>query len=89
MYDFAAGISFMEDHPRIPVLKSAWLRGYQSERGLSDDDEAEIETFIMMRRLALLAWIGSHMEVDTAQQLAPTFASTTAELGEAFLSKMS
>jgi Ser/Thr protein kinase RdoA (MazF antagonist) len=89
MYDFAAGISFMEDHPQIPALKAAWVRGYRSERELSDDDEAEIETFVMLRRLALLAWIGSHLEVDTAQQLAPTFAPITAELADAFLSKMS
>ena len=89
MYDFAAGISFMEDHPQIPALKAAWVRGYRSERELSDDDEAEIETFVMLRRLALLAWIGSHPEVDTAQQLAPTFAPITAELADAFLSKMS
>ena len=40
----------------------------------------------MLRRLALLAWIGSHIEVDTAKELAPTFAPVTAELAEVYLS---
>jgi Ser/Thr protein kinase RdoA (MazF antagonist) len=86
MYDFAAGISFMEDHPQVPALKQAWVRGYRSARPLSEADEAEIDTFVMLRRLALLAWIGSHIEVDTARELAPDFARVSAELADAFLS---
>jgi len=86
MYDFAAGISFMEDHPQIPALKHAWVQGYRKKRELSEADENEIDTFVMLRRLALLAWIGSHIEVDTAKELAPAFAPVTAELAEVFLS---
>ena len=88
MYDFAAGISFMEDHPQVPVLKDAWVGGYRKVRQMTDEDVAEIDTFIMMRRLALLAWIGSHIEVDTAKELAPAFAPVTADLAEEFLSKV-
>jgi len=89
MYDFAAGISFMEDHPQVPALKQAWVTGYRKTRELSAEDEAEIDTFIMLRRLALLAWIGSHIEVDTAQELASNFASITAKLAEEFLNEKS
>ena len=85
MYDFAAAISFIEDDPRIPDFKAAWLRGYRSVRSLSEADEAEIETFIMLRRMALLAWIGSHIEAPEPQELAPGFADTTARLGQAWL----
>lgn len=89
LYDFAAGISFMEDHPQIPALKAAWVKGYRTVRDLSDEDEHEIDTFVMLRRLALLAWIGSHIEVDTAAELAPTFAPVTAELATAYLAEFS
>ena len=85
MYDFAAGISFMEDHPQGPALKEAWVVGYRKMRALSAADESEIDTFVMLRRLALLAWIGSHAEVDTAKELAPAFAPVTAELAEDYL----
>ena len=85
MYDFAAAISFMEDDPRVPALKAAWLHGYQMHRALEVSDLAEIETMIMLRRMALLAWIGSHMHAPEPQALAPTFAKVTAELGQIYL----
>jgi Ser/Thr protein kinase RdoA (MazF antagonist) len=85
MYDFAAAISFIEDDPRIPDLKAAWLRGYRTVRDLPPDDEAEIDTFIMLRRMALLAWIGSHIEAPEPQAIAPGFAATTARLGKDWL----
>lgn len=89
MYDFAASISFIEDDPRIPGLRGAWIKGYRSVRTLSAEDEAEIDTFIMLRRMALLAWIGSHIEAPEPQELAPGFAATTARLGQAFLDNQS
>lgn len=85
MYDFASAISFIEDDPRIPDCKAAWLKGYQSVRPLAAEDLAEIDTFIMLRRMALLAWIGSHIEAPEPQELAPGFPATTARLGQAWL----
>ena len=88
LYDFAAAISFIEDDPRIPDLKKAWVRGYRSVREMSAEEEAEIDTFVMLRRMALLAWIGSHIEAPEPQELAPGFAATTARLGRAYMQKI-
>jgi Ser/Thr protein kinase RdoA (MazF antagonist) len=85
LYDFAAAISFMEDHPHVPALKAAWVKGYRKIRPLSAEEEHEIDTFIMLRRMALCAWIGSHSEVDIAQQLSPVFVPVTVELAKIFL----
>jgi Ser/Thr protein kinase RdoA (MazF antagonist) len=85
LYDFAAAISFIETDPAIPALKDAWLRGYERIRELSTTDKAEIETFIMLRRMALLAWIGSHIEAPEPQALAPHFAADTATLARRYL----
>ncbi len=41
---------------------------------LDPDDEAELDTFVMLRRLLLVAWIGSHHQ----------FATEAAELGAGF-----
>lgn len=88
LYDFAAAISFMEDHPQIPTLRAAWIEGYRTHRALSETEEAELDSFIMLRRMALLAWIGTHMESTEPQALAPDFAKVTAELGKLYLAKM-
>lgn len=88
MYDFAAAISFIEDDPRIPSLRAAWLKGYRAIRAVSAQDEAEIDTLIMLRRMALLAWIGSHIEAPEPKALAPGFADTTARLGQAWLNAL-
>ena len=87
MYDFAAGISFMEDHPQVLALRTAWLDGYQSVRPLTDADEAEMDSFIMLRRMALLAWIGSHAGTDLARSQAPHFASVSARLARDYLDR--
>ena len=50
-------------------------------------DENEMWTFIMMRRLTLLAWISSHAETETAGQLAPTYGPQSVELAENYLSR--
>ena len=86
LYDFGAAVSFIEDHPDVPAATAEWVAGYRRVAELSSEDEAELRTFVMFRRLLLLAWIGSHAEVDVAQELAPTYAIGTCELAEEYLS---
>lgn len=84
-YDFAAAISFHETSPDVPMLKAAWLAGYQQTRALSDVDIAAIDSMVMLRRMALLAWIGSHSETKLAQQHMQGFAEGTVQLAERYL----
>jgi Ser/Thr protein kinase RdoA (MazF antagonist) len=87
MYDFATTVSFMEDHPRVPELRDAWLEGYRSVAPLAAADEAELETFVMLRRLLLVAWIGSHHTFATeAAELGAGFTAGTCALAERYLS---
>lgn len=87
LYDVATAFSFVEDHPKVPDWTASWLDGYRRVRMLPAEDEREIPTFIMLRRLALLAWIGSHAETDIARDLAPRFASVSSDLAEAYLAR--
>lgn len=89
LYDFAASISFMEDHPQVPALRDAWVRGYRCIRLLSELEEREIDTFVMLRRMALLAWVGSHIEAPEPQAVASHFAAGTAELARRYLDELS
>lgn len=84
-YDFAAAISFHETEPEIAALKDAWLRGYLPLRALTSRDIAALDTMVLLRRMALLAWIGSHNDTALAKAHEPGFAHGTAELAIRYL----
>lgn len=89
-YDFATTVSFMEEHPRVPELQAAWLEGYRSVAPLDAADEAELDSFVMLRRLLLVAWIGSHYTFATeAAKLGAPFTAVTCTLAERYLSTRS
>lgn len=84
-YDFGAAVSFFEDHPTVPALRTAWLEGYRTERAFGPEHAEMLDSFVMLRRMALLAWIGTHAEADLAQSLKATYATGTAELAERYI----
>ena len=89
MYDCATTVSFFEHKPEVPELLESWVRGYRRVRDLPKEDEAEIPTFVMLRRLLLVAWIGSHSETDLAQSMGVEYTQGTVALCESYLSKFS
>jgi len=56
-------------------------------RPLSAEEETEIPTFVMMRRLLLVAWIGSHAGTDLARSMGADFTAGSCALAEAYLSR--
>ncbi|RMD62498.1 MAG: aminoglycoside phosphotransferase [Alphaproteobacteria bacterium] len=87
LYDLATAFSFFEDNPQVPELTRYWLEGYLPVRNLDQADIDEIPTFIMLRRMALLAWIGSHSETELAQEMGPEFTRVSCELAEDYLTR--
>jgi Ser/Thr protein kinase RdoA (MazF antagonist) len=85
MYDAATPVSFYEHDPQAPALIDAWVRGYRSVAPLSAEDEAEIPTFVMLRRLLLVAWIGSHSETELARSMGTEYTAGTVDLCEDYL----
>jgi Ser/Thr protein kinase RdoA (MazF antagonist) len=85
MYDAATPVSFYEHEPQVPGLIEAWKRGYRRVIDLSKEDEAEIPSFIMLRRLLLVAWIGSHHETDLAKSMGLPYTEGTVGLCEDYL----
>ncbi len=85
-FDFAAAISFYETDPTIPALQEAWIEGYRGVAELTPEMVAELPTFIMLRRLQLTAWIASHQETPTAQEMGSAFTDGTIDIAERYLS---
>src|SRR6266567_1894309 len=86
LYDLGTAVSFFEHEPGVPALVDSWLQGYRKAGQLAAEDQAEIWTFIMFRRLLLVAWIGSHRAVDIAAELGAGYTQGSCDLAESYLS---
>ncbi|MCM3567659.1 phosphotransferase enzyme family protein [Neobacillus mesonae] len=84
LYDLAASLSFIEHKSIVPSLITSWLKGYRKIRTLSAEEELEIPTFILMRRLQLIAWIGSR-DNETTRELGARFTQQTDSLAKSYL----
>jgi len=87
MYDAATPVSFYEHEPQVPALLDAWKTGYRKVLPILKEDEAEIPTFIMLRRILLVAWVASHIEAEFPQQLGAGFTAGAIPLCEDYLSR--
>ena len=85
MYDCATTVSFFEEKPQVPELIQSWVRGYRTVIDLPKEDEAEIPTFVMLRRILLIAWIGSHSQTDLAKSMGVEYSRNTDALCRDYL----
>lgn len=65
-------------------LIQSWLKGYRKYRYLSQEDEDEIPTFIMMRRLMSIGWMGSRDNKKT-RKIGETYTLSTVDLAKEYL----
>ncbi|MBH0237752.1 phosphotransferase [Methylobrevis sp. L22] len=86
-YDFAAAVSFFEHDPVVPALMQAWTAGFRSVAPLGDDVVAELPVFVMLRRILLVAWIASHAETPTAQEMGVPYTQQTLAMAEDLLTR--
>jgi Ser/Thr protein kinase RdoA (MazF antagonist) len=85
MYDAATLMSFYEHLPGASGLIEHWLEGYRTVRAVAKAEEEEIPTFVMLRRLLLVAWVGSHAETDLARSLGVAYTDQTVGLCSDYL----
>lgn len=85
MYDFGTAVSFIEHDPRLPEWQEAWLHGYRSVEDLSTEHEEELATFVMLRRLLLVAWMGSHSHSRECQEVGPSYTASSLDLARRYV----
>lgn len=85
MYDFAAAVSFIETDPRLPAFRNAWLEGYSRLRSLGTRDIDILPVMVLLRRMALLAWLADHRETSLGLRYAEGFAADTRRLADGWL----
>lgn len=85
MQDLAASLSFIETEEYVGELIRAWLIGYQKKVRLSRRDKDMIDTFLVMRRIQLLAWAAGHENSHSVIRLREGFVEETVGLAERYV----
>jgi Ser/Thr protein kinase RdoA (MazF antagonist) len=85
LYDLGGALGFIENHPIVDAMVESWVRGYRRVLTLPDADVGEIPTFVLYRRMTLLAWSGSHPNTDIAADFGAGFADETCVIADRYL----
>jgi Ser/Thr protein kinase RdoA (MazF antagonist) len=86
LYDLATSLTFHEAAPNVGELIDSWVQSYRRMEPLDNEDAREIETFLMLRRLMVSAYVGLRPDTDLAEQLrGERLDTTTCELAERYL----
>ena len=85
-YDFGTAVSFIEDDPALPEWQDSWITGYRARRSIAAADEDMLPSFVLLRRLMLLAWMGTHSHSKESRTKAITYAEGSCMLAERYLS---
>jgi Ser/Thr protein kinase RdoA (MazF antagonist) len=87
LYDLACALTFNEGRPDVRELIALWVDGYRQVEPLSAEDEAEIDTFVMLRRLMLTAYAGLRHDTELAAQMRVNgYNAETCAIAEPYLS---
>ncbi len=87
MYDLATAMTLIDNQTNSAQVLDAALSGYQQIRPLTNEDLAILSSLMMLRRLALIAWFGSHPDVEMTHLHGAGFARETCEIGETYVSR--
>jgi Ser/Thr protein kinase RdoA (MazF antagonist) len=88
LYDLACALTFNEGRGDVRELIALWVDGYRAVEPLAAEDEAEIDTFLMLRRLMLTAYAGLRHDTELAEQMRSSgYNAETCALAETYLGR--
>ena len=88
LYDLACALTFNEGRTDVRELIALWVDGYRQVEPLSAEDEKEIDTFLMLRRLMLTAYAGLRYDTELAAEMkASGYNAETCAIAEPYLKK--
>lgn len=85
LYDLASSMTFLELHEQRNEIIHSWLDGYFEVAPLTEADLAEIPVFMLLRRLVIMGWAGSHPETDLAHEIGEKYTVDTVEFAKQYL----
>ena len=85
LWDLCSTTTFIEHADNIDEVVKAWIAGYTAVRSLDDRDIAAIPHLVMLRRMHVLAWLGTHSQSDAAKAFGETYAEETLDLADLYM----
>jgi len=88
LYDVGSMLTFCEGRPDVDEIVASWADGYRRVAPLSAEDEREIPTFLMLRRLLVHAYLGFRSDTELAAEAhADGYGEESCAVAERYLSR--
>jgi Ser/Thr protein kinase RdoA (MazF antagonist) len=88
LYDVGGMLTFCEGRPDVDEIVASWADGYRRVAPLSAEDEREIPTFLMLRRLLVHAYLGFRSDTELAAEAhAAGYGEESCAVAERYLSR--
>jgi Ser/Thr protein kinase RdoA (MazF antagonist) len=90
LYDLACALTFLEARRDVDQLIAGWVDAYRKIEPMPADDEAEIPTLLMFRRLIICAYVGLRPDIGMAHELRESgYNAESCALAETYLGRFS
>jgi Ser/Thr protein kinase RdoA (MazF antagonist) len=85
LFELATSLYFITGDSVYPAAREALIRGYRSERPLSDQALERLPLFLAARGTTYLGWVHTRQGTDTARELTPFLIERACAVAEEYL----
>lgn len=86
-YLYDLGCTLVTCSEDLENLTGKWLEGYEEYRTLSMEEKGMLPMFILLRRIVRLAWLASHQDSDTWNEVEEGYLNITIHMAEKLLAE--
>jgi Ser/Thr protein kinase RdoA (MazF antagonist) len=87
LFELATTLYFIAGESIYPAARDALIRGYRSERPLSEGDLAQLPLFLAARGTTYLGWVHTRQDSDTARELTPYLVERACAVAQQYLER--
>ena len=89
LFELATSLYFITGDSIYPAAREALIRGYRSERRLTDEMLKKLPLFLAARGTTYLGWVHTRQGSDTARELTPFLVARACAVAEDYLESYS
>jgi Ser/Thr protein kinase RdoA (MazF antagonist) len=85
LFELATSLYFISAESTYPAAREALIRGYRSQRPLSDTAVGRLPLFLAARGTTYLGWVHTREGTETAREFTPYLVARACAVAEAYL----